>query len=239
MTEYQVTHYYQATNNSCSQASLAMVFSYFGKSMTPEAIIGEMPVNKNDKGEDWGTLNQELATWCIGQGYSVHMYTADFQIIDLSWIGLLKDELLSRMEAAKTYRDIPALGKETSQRYMQSYINFVKAGGDLHIVPYMTTKLLDELLAHGPLIASVCFNVLHTRGRTKSTGLRETDLDDVDGYLANHSIVVRGKDDDGNYLIADPWQKPGFHTVEPERLLAAMDASQMECDNLLFQLRKA
>lgn len=238
MIEYQITHYYQPTNNSCSQASLAMIFSYFGEPMTPEAIIGKIPVNKNDKGEDWGTLNQELATWCIGQGYNVRMYTADFQIIDLSWIGLAKDELLSRMEAAKTHRDIASLGKEVSQRYMQSYSNFVNAGGDLQIVPYMSTKLLDDLLAEGPFIVSVCFNVLHTRGRTKSTGLRESELNDMDGYLANHSVVVRGKDDAGNYLIADPWEKPGFHIVEPERLLAAMDASQMECDNLIYQLRK-
>lgn len=216
-----------------------MLFSYFGKTIAPEAIIEQMPVNKNTRGEDWGTLNQELATWCIGQGYSVRLYTADFQIIDLSWIGLPKDELLLRMENVKTHRNIPALGKETSERYMQSYANFVKAGGELQIVPYMSTSLLDALLADGPFIVSVCFNVLHTRGRTRGVGLRETELDEVHGHLANHSIVVRGKDDGGYYLIADPWQKPGFHTVEPERLLAAMNASQMECDNLLFQLRKA
>ena len=215
-----------------------MVLSYFGQTTTPEAIIAQMPVNKNARGEDWGTLNQELATWCIGQGYNVRMYTADFQIIDLSWIGLPKERLLERMEAAKDHRDVPSLGKETSRRYMQSYINFVNAGGDLQIVPYMSTKLLDQLLQDGPFIVSVCFNVLHTRGRAKSIGLRQTELDDQGGYLANHSVVVRGKDDAGNYLIADPWQQPGFHAVEPERLLAAMDASQVECDNLLFQLKK-
>jgi hypothetical protein len=232
MIEYQVTHYYQPTNNSCSQASLAMVLSYFGKTMLPETIISQVPVNKNAQGEDWGTLNQELATWCIGQGYTVHLCTADFQIIDLAWIGLAQDELLARMEVAKTHRDVPALGQTVSQRYMQSYIDFVKAGGKLQVVPYMTSKLLDELLAAGPYIVSVCFNVLHTQGRTKN-------IDDIDGHLANHSVVVRGKDEAGNYLIADPWQKPGFHTVSSEHLLAAMDASQIECDNLLYQLRRA
>lgn len=238
MIEHQVTHYYQPTNNSCSQTAVAMVLSYFNQIMTPEDIIVQVPVNKNAQGEDWGTLNQELATWCVGQGYAVRMCTADFQIIDLSWIGLPKDKLVERMEIAKSHRGIPGLGKETSQRYMQSYIDFVNAGGDLQVVPYMSTRLLDELLQHGPFVVSVCFNVLHTQGRTKSVGLRETKLDDANGHLANHSVVVRGKDDDGNYLIADPWQKPGFHTVEPQRLLAAMDASQMECDNLLFQLKK-
>ena len=129
MIEHQLTHHYQPTNNSCSQASLAMVFSHFGKTMAPEEIMASVPVNKNDKGEDWGTLNQELARWCLTQGYEVKMYTADFQIIDLSWVDLPKGELLERMEAAKDHRDIPSLGKETSRRYMQSYIDFVHAGG--------------------------------------------------------------------------------------------------------------
>ena len=206
--------------------------------MTPEEIIAHVAVNKNDKGEDWGTLNQELATWCVKQGYSVKLCTADFQIIDLSWIGLPRDKLLERMEGAKGHRDVPSLGKEISRRYMQSYIDFVKAGGELRIVPYMSTALLDELLARGPIVASVAFSVLHTQGRVQYTGLRQTELDDIDGHLANHSIVVHGRDDAGNYLIADPWQEPGSHTIEPERLLAAMSASQVECDNVLFQLRK-
>ena len=215
-----------------------MALSYLGKTMTPEEIIAQIPVNKNGKGEDWGTLNQELAKWCVEQGYAVKLYTADFQIMDLSWIDLSKDKLLERMEAAKDHRDVPSLGKEYSRRYMQSYIDFVNAGGELHIVPYMSTKLLDELLANGPIIASVAFSVLHTQGRIQYIGLRVTEADGIDGYLANHSIVIHGKDEAGNYMVADPWEEPGFHVVEPERLLAAMDASQIECDNLLFQLRR-
>lgn len=237
MIEHQLTHYWQPTNTSCSQASLAMIFSYFGKVMTPEEILASVPVTKNDKGEDWGTNNQDLARWCLSQGFTVHLYTADFQVIDLSWVGLSKEKLLERMEATKGHRDVPALGRVWSERYMQSYINFVKAGGELEVVPYMSSELLDRLLANGPFMAAVCFNVLHTYGRVKNTGLREIELNDVAGGLGNHSVVVYGKDEKGNYLIADPWQKPGFHAVEPERLLAAMAASEIEADNMIIQLQ--
>lgn len=238
MIKHEVTHYYQPTNHSCSQSAMAILLSFFGKSLTPEEIMTKIPVNKNDKGEDWGTINQQLATWCLSQGFDVEMYTADFEVIDLSWAKLPKEKLLERMELAKDRREVPALGKEWSKIYTQSYIDFVNAGGQLHIQPYMTTKLLNDLLPSSPLLLCVCYNVLYNSGRSKDTSLRKSEPDDLSGKLTNHSIVIYGKDDNGNYLIADPWKEPGLHDVEPERMLAAMTAAQMECDNLLFQLKR-
>ena len=197
-----------------------------------------VPVVKNDKGEDWGTNNQQLATWCLSRGYDVEMHTADFQIIDQSWASLDREQQLARMEAARDHRLIPSLGKEWSGRYMQSYSDFVQANGELHIEPYMTVELLDRLLPVSPVFVCVCANVLNGWGRTINVGLRESKQDDIHGALVNHSIVVYGKDDAGKYLIADPWTQPGLRTIEPELLLAAMAASQIECDNLLFQLKK-
>jgi hypothetical protein len=235
--EHTVKHYYQPTNHTCSQSALAILLSFFGKSLTPEEIAAKIPVNKNDKGEDWGSINQQLATWCLSQGFEVDIYTADFEIIDLSWIKLTKETLLERMELAKDHREVPSLGKEWSKIYTQSYIDFLNAGGELHLEPYMTTKLIDDLLPASPLLLCVCYNVLYTSGRSKDIGLRKAETDDLNGKLTNHSIVIYGKDGDGNYLIADPYKEPGLHTIEPERLLAAMTAAQMECDNLLFQLK--
>ncbi|MFZ1471135.1 MAG: C39 family peptidase [Paracoccaceae bacterium] len=235
--EHTVKHYYQPTNHTCSQSALAILLSFFGKSLTAEEIAAKIPVNKNDKGEDWGTINQQLATWCLSQGFEVDMYTADFEIIDLSWIKLTRDKLLERMELTKDHREVPALGKEWSKIYTQSYIDFMKTGGELHLMPYMTTKLIDDLLPASPLLLCVCYNVLYTSGRSKDIDLRKAETDDLNGKLTNHSIVIYGKDSDGSYLIADPYKEPGLHAIEPERLLAAMTAAQMECDNLLFQLK--
>ncbi len=142
------------------------------------------------------------------------------------------------MKLAKAEREVPALGKEWSAIYTQSYIDFVEAGGELHIHPYMTTALLDSLLPDSPLLLCVSYNVLYGTGRSKNVALRKSEPDDLKGKLTNHSIVIYGKDNDGNYLIADPYKEPGLHTVEPERLLACMAAAQMECDNLFFQLKK-
>lgn len=237
LIEHEVKHYYQPTNYTCSQSAVATLLSFFGQTLTPEEIAAKVPTNKNAEGEDCGTINQQLATWCISQGFDVQLHTADFQIIDLSWEGLPKEKLLERMEAAKNKRDVSSLGKEWSAIYMQSYIDFVNAGGNLQIHPYMTTELLDGLIAKSPLLLGVCCNVLYGRGRNKNVALRKAEPDDLEGEVINHSIVVYGKDGD-NYLIAEPWEEPGRHEIEPERLLAAMTAAQVECDNLLFQLDK-
>lgn len=237
--KYVVKHYYQPTNNSCSQAALATLLSYFDEDITPEEIMKSVPVNKNDKGEDIGTLNQDLAVWCLASGFEVKMYTADFQIIDLSWANLDKDKLLERLEKVKPVRNVQSIGKQFSELYVQSYINFIKAGGELHIIPFMSTKLIDELLIDGPLLGCVAFSVLYGSGRGTDVALRKSEPDDINGKTLNHTIVIYGKDEDDNYLVADPWKEPGLHSIEPERLLAAMTASQIECDNLIFQLSKA
>ncbi len=235
--EHKVKHYYQPTNNSCSQAALVTMLSFFGRNLTPESIIKKVPVNKDNEGNDWGTLNQQIATWCISQNFEVEIYSADFQVLDLSWADLPKDELLEKMEATKNARDIPSLGKDWSKIYMQSYIDFVNSGGKLHIRPYLSTELIDALLKSGPTMLCVCYNVFYNSGRSKNVGLRQSEPDDINGRLTNHSIVIYGKNKTGKYLVADPWKKPGLHEAAPEQLLAGMTASQMECDNLLIQLK--
>lgn len=215
-----------------------MLLSFFGVTLTPEEIALKVPIIKNNKGEDWGTINQQLAAWCISLGYVVDMYTADFQVIDLSWANLPKKKSLEKMKAAKEKRDIPALGKEGSKIYMQSYIDFLNSGGNLHIKSYITTSLIDSLLANSPLLVGVCYNVLYGTGRSRDVALRKSVPDDLNGKLTNHSIIIYGKDNNGNYMIADPYLEPGRHEIESERLLVSMTAAQMECDNLVIKLRE-
>lgn len=214
------------------------MLSYYGKDITAEQIMNDIPVGFNDQGEPWGTINQQLATWCIGQGYKVKMYTFDCQVIDQSWRDLSKAKLIERLEAAKAGRNVPSLGEEWSKAYLQSYIDYLNAGGELHIQSYVTSKLLYKLLKDGPLLACVCFNTMYGTGHSKNIGLRQSEIDDVNGNSTNHSIVIYGVTEKGDFEIADPWREPGTHVIEPERMLASITAAQVECDNLFFQLEK-
>lgn len=235
---HEVTHYYQPTMSSCSQTSLAILLSYYNDVVAPEEIMQSVPVNKDDKGEDWGTINQNLATWCLSRGYTVTMHTADFQIIDTSWAGKPTSFILQRLKLARGNRDVPSLGPGYSEQYVESYIDYIEQGGTLHVERYMTEALLDRCLKNGPLLLCICFAVLYGVGRIINDTLRDYHTDDIAGNTGNHSVVLYGKDDAGNYMIADPWQKPGRHTFKPDDVLAAMAASQIECDNLFFQLGK-
>jgi hypothetical protein len=235
---YPIKHSYQSTNNNCSQTALSMMLSYYGHDVTAEQIMEDIPVHLNDAGEPWGSINQQLATWCIGQGYQTTMYTFDCQIIDQSWKDLGKTQLLDRLEAAKAGRNVLALGSEWSKFYLQSYADYVHAGGELHIQPHVTTGLLYQLLQDGPVLACVCYNTMYGTGHSKDAGLRQSKIDDVYGKTTTHSIVVYGVTQDGAFEIADPWQEPGRHVIEPERLLCAITAAQIECDNLLFRVKK-
>lgn len=214
-----------------------MLLSYYGKSLTPEDIVKSVPVIRSEHGEDWGTINQNLATWCLSLGYSVVMYSSDFQILDTSWKGMEKAGLLERLRAVKNHRNVVTLGKKFSEIYVQSYIDFINAGGELRVEQFITTPLLDSLLENGPVLACVCMNTYYGHGRqADGAALRTNVSDDTRGKLYNHSVVVHGKDDEGSYLIADPWATPGMYAVEPEKLVLAVQAAQIECDNLLFQV---
>lgn len=240
MINYPISHYHQPTNNSCGQASLAMLLSYYGKQMEPEDIMKIIPVRKNAQGEDWGTLNQDLASWCLVQGFDVVMHSADFQILDTSWVGLSSNDLLQHLISVKGHRNVPSLGKEFSELYVQSYIDFITGGGELHVHQYLSEKLIDSFLDDGPMIVCVCVNVFYGEGRTKDLdipALRQSQADYVNGGLYGHAIVVHGKNKEGEYMIADPWKEPGFYTVNADKLIGGMYAAQIDTDTSMFGLK--
>lgn len=83
------------------------------------------------------------------------------------------------------------------------------------------------------MIVCVCVNVFYGEGRTKDLdvpALRISQTDDIDGGLYGHAVVVHGKNDNAEYMIADPWKEPGFYTVNVDKLIGAMYAAQIDTD---------
>lgn len=237
-TEHQITHQYQPTNTTCSPTALSMLLDHHDQKLSVDEISAKVPQVYNSQGEPFGTINQQLATWCISLGYKVNLYTFDCQVIDQSWSSLADEELLERLDKRKSGWLVPSLGKDWTAAYAQSYIDFIKDGGSLSIQPAVTSKLLYQLLERGPVLPCLCINTLYGTGRTSNFGEIDSDMDDVDGRTWNHSVVIYGNDEDGNFLVADPYEKPGLHVIEPERMIAAISTAQIECDNLLFQIHK-
>lgn len=206
--------------------------------MTPDEVLASVPQTRDENGNDKGSINQQLATWAISQGFQVSMYTFDCQVIDQSWANLSKEKIIERLMASINGVAVPSLGNKWSNAYRESYIEFLNAGGDLQIQPAITSKLLYELLGKGPILPCVCYNTLYGTGKTHNEDNETTIADDVNGEATTHSLVIYGNDADGNFLVADPIHKPGHMTIEPDLMIAAVSTAQIECDNLLFQLSK-
>ncbi len=232
--DYRVVHQYQKSPTSCSQTALSILLSHYGIQKSQDEILQSVPQVKDENGKDSGSINQQLAGWCISLGFEVKFYTFDCQVIDQSWTGLAKQDTIARLQAGMGGYEIPSLGQLWSNAYRQAYVDYLKAGGELYIQPAVTSGLLYELLEHGPILPCVSFSTLYGTGRTNE----QSEPDDVTGKAWNHSIVVHGVDEAGSFRISDPLRKPGSHIVEPERMIAAISTAQLECDNLLFQIQK-
>lgn len=235
-TEYEIKHKYQPTNTTCSPTALSMLLGFYGEDLSVDDISAKVPQIKNEKGENFGTINTQMATWCRSLGFDVVLYTADVQVIDQSWSKLSPIEVIERLEARKSGLKVPSLGELWNNAYCQAYIEFIQSNGELHIVNAITSKLLYELLKNGPVLPCLSFDTLYGSGRTSNVGEKEAKPDDVNGKAWNHSVVIYGNDEDGNFLVADPWEKPGHHIIEPDVMVAAIGTAQLECDNLIFQL---
>jgi hypothetical protein len=234
--EHTFKHQYQPTNTTCSPTALSMLLSFYGKSIPVQDISEKVPQVKNSGGEDSGTINQQMAVWCVSLGFKVSVFTSDVQVIDQSWGALTANEIRRRLEARMKGAIVPSIGELWTKAYCQSYIDLLDAKVELTILPAISSSLLYALLKNGPVLPCLCFNTLYGKGKSSADGKRETSADDINGRAWNHSVVIYGHDEQGNFLIADPWEKPGRHVVEPERMVAAIATAQIECDNVVFQL---
>ncbi len=228
----------QPTSTTCSPTALSILLEHYGDEISPIDIEAKVPQSTNHKGEKLGTIQQHLATWCLGRGYGVSMYTFDCQIIDQSWSELNENEVLERLKLRKYGWVVPSMGKDWTQEYTQSYIDFLNSGGHLNITNAVTTRLLYKRIKKGPILACLSYSTLYGAMRARIESDAESPEDDIKGRALNHTVVVYGIDDNGNFKIADPSRanQPRLQTIEPEVLLAAISTAQIECDNLLFQI---
>lgn len=228
--EHQVKHYFQPTNNTCGYAALATILSFYKFKIKPEEIIKTIPVRKDKSGTEFGSITPQLAAWCMNEyGIKSQIYSFDNLVLDISWGKLDNKSLVYKLRDFIGKRDAQIFSRFWADNYLKAYIEFLEAGGKLTIQPFVTTALLYELLKSGPVFTNICSTTLRGEGRRRNTGLRKSVLDDSDRVL-NHSVVIYGHDETGNFLVADPWV--GRITVSPELMAVVITASQIECDNM-------
>jgi hypothetical protein len=233
---HKIQHQLQPSATSCGYTALSTLLSHYDFNKPPEELIRLVPQPKTEDGKPTGSITAQLATWCLQQEFKVNFYSFDFQIIDLSWTNLEGEALIRKLELIKDVRDVPSLGKQWSAIYAQAYIDLLQKGGKLKIMPHVTSKLIYDLLKDGPVYANICSYLTHGLGRLKypDPEVRKAVTDEVHGSIGTHSVVIYGNDEEGNYLVSDPWH--GLEVVNPETMLCGITAACIECDSQLFQL---
>ena len=237
---WDVKHQYQPTNNTCGYTALSILLSHYDDTKSPQELVSEVPQPKDSEGTSHGSVTAQLADWCQTQGYQVHMYVSDLYILDLSWKNKSSKEINKRLKEVQSKRTVPIMDKHWVKVYEDAYLSMLEHGSDITITPFITTELVNKLLKNGPVFANICSSALRGRGRdiaSKKDGLRKTKIDDVEGTVNTHSVVIYGKNAEGDYLIADPWD--GLIEVNPEIMVLAIEAAQIECDNQIFQIKLA
>ncbi|MDB5160840.1 MAG: Peptidase family protein [Candidatus Saccharibacteria bacterium] len=236
-TLYEVTHYYQPTNNTCGYAALAILLSYYGKKYKPEELVDKVPQPKDAEGTSHGSVTAQLADWCQTEGFQVHMYVSDMYILDLSWKDKSSAQIKERLEQVKSKRKISIMDSHWVGIYENAYLTMLDHGADLSVVQFITTELLNELLKKGPIYANICSSASSGKGRTTTPRLHEDVIDDVNGAISTHSVVIYGNNEEGSYLVADPWY--GLMVIKPELMVLAIEAAQIECDNQIFVIKES
>lgn len=229
---HKVTHHYQPTNNTCGYAALAIFLSHYDMQYKPEELVGKVPQPKDAEGTSHGSVTAQLADWTQTQGFQVHMFVSDMYILDLSWKNKSSEQIKERLEQVKSRRKVPLMNSHWVNIYENAYLSMLNHGAEITVAQFITTELLYKLLKDGPVYTNICSTANSGNGRTVNPGLRETKVDDINGGVSTHSVVIYGNDEDGNFLVADPWD--GLVTTEPEHMVLSIATAQIECDNQIF-----
>jgi hypothetical protein len=147
--KHDLTHFFQTAEVNCGYTALAMQLSHYGSSLTPEDIYRSAPRADVDGAELPGSLTAQLATWALGKGHTARLTTFDFLIIDLAWASLDSPRLISRLKAVRDSHHVSSLGKALSRTYVDAYVQYLEAGGQLVILPQSSGRepgWLDRIL---------------------------------------------------------------------------------------------
>lgn len=235
--KHDLIHFFQTAEVNCGYTALAMQLSHYGSVLTPEDIFGSAPRVVVDGVERPASLPTQLAAWALAQGYGARLTAFDFLILDLAWASLDAPTLVSRLATVRDTRDVASLGQALSRTYVDGYVRFLGAGGQLVIHPYVSSSAIYDKLSRGPVGVSVCTAPLYGHGRmSEALPGRET-ADDVNGSIGTHSVVIYGHTASGDFLLADPWR--GLTQVPRDALICAMTAAEIECDAMCMEFWKA
>lgn len=212
----------QPDDISCGIVCLRMMLGYIGVSVSYDDLLKMIPPHP-----DIGLYDSHVGTIARALGFSCAIYSYNYQIFCPIWNRLDKKELLEKLEIKKK-------NQRESSRILatQSYIDFLKSGGDILFYPLSKELILSHLDQNLPLIVALDMTFLYDCVPM---------MDEYSGEKATHFVVLHGFDSEScSFELSDPWHSNplpnnnGRYFIDADRLINAVLLGQDKNDSALI-----
>lgn len=221
----------QPDDETCGPTCLHSVYLYYGKKISLETVISEVP--SLDEG---GTLAVLLGCHALKNGFQATVYTYNLLVFDPTWFeagdpGRLIEKLASRL-------------KNRSERKLrwaiQAYINFLELGGRLQFEDLTRSLIRRYLTQSRPILTGLSATYLYRSAREI-----ESRYDDVNGDPVGHFVVLCGYDPEtrrvrvADPLLPNPYSETHHYEIEIDRVICSILLGILTYDaNLLIIERR-
>lgn len=187
----------QPTDTDCGPTCLQAVYSYYNDPVELADVIREIP-----QFAEGGTIAVFLACHALRRGYKARIYTYNLEVFDPTWFtkkGAGKKETIARrLKDQMKHKRSPRLRIAT-----RGYLEFLKAGGELHFEDLNAPLLRRFLRRKHPILVGLSATYLYHCSR--EAGGIVMDYDDVRGTPMGHFVVLYGyRPKSRKVLVADP-----------------------------------
>jgi len=202
----------QPDDTSCGPTCLHAVYKFFDDDISlSEVITGVKSLREG------GTLAVNLGIHALKRGYTARLYTLNLHVFDPTWFDLPVEKMTIKMKKrAEAKRD-------TKLSFaIESYIEFLDLGGEIHFRDFSTGLLKKFLFRNVPVISGLSSTFLYRSKREIGILNKE---DDVLGDPSGHFVIlVRYDRLKKRVLLADPFKKnpiagEQYYYVSANRLL--------------------
>jgi hypothetical protein len=207
----------QPDDTTCGPTSLHAVYHRWDYPIELTKLIQEVP-----KLTGGGTLAVLLGIDALKRGFKVSLLTFNLRIIDPTWKGLARAELIDRLEQQYQIKE----GKKLKLA-IDGYREFLSLGGNL-LFEELSPDFFHRYLAQGiPLLTGLSATYLYSCKREYSDSAGRSIFDDIRGFPMGHFVVLTGQNPDGTIQVADPYKDNPLSTnqhydVPIQRLIHAI-----------------
>lgn len=204
----------QPDDNTCGPTSLHAVYNYHNLPITLDEVITGI-----DRVSNGGTLAVYLGVDALKRGFDATIYTFNLRMFDPTWFGLSNSEIQDKIKARlqlKRIKKLKAMG--------DAYIEFLARGGNIKMED-LTTGLIQSFLDQGtPVLTGLSATYLYHSQREYANDEGQSVYDDLKGEPMGHFVVLMGRSENGDILVADPYKgnpisSNNYYKVSPTRLI--------------------